>query len=122
MEILIEFGATFILGWLVAIGVIALLGSFLGVTVESWGALFWKTAVLAGVTLLGFIVAAFLPIPLPLFLSNFLIPAVFAGFVLVALFEMDFMEDWQSIGLFLVLYLGIQFLATILLFMLIDPL
>ncbi|TVQ80833.1 MAG: hypothetical protein EA380_02925 [Phycisphaeraceae bacterium] len=121
MEILIEIGAALILGWLAAIGIIVLLGSFLGVTVEGWGALLWKPAVLSVVTVIGFVVAYLIPLPLPFLLSSFLIPGVFAGFVLVALFEMDFVEDWQSIGLFLALYLGIQFLAPMLLFMLIDP-
>jgi hypothetical protein len=72
--------------------VILLLGSLLDLAVPSWGGLLWRTAVLAGVTLLGL----FIPIPFA--------GSILAAIVLIVLFEMDLATEWMSIVAFVVAY------------------
>ncbi|MGP1345382.1 MAG: hypothetical protein ACTS3F_01770 [Phycisphaerales bacterium] len=111
MDYVIFFGLWFVLTYVAAFLTIMLLGNFLGLSVPDFGGLLWRTGVLAGATVVGAVVASMVPVPF----AGILIPSVLGAIVLVMLFEMEFLEEFWAIVVFLIAYAFAQLLIAILL-------
>lgn len=111
VSVFIALGIFFASYFVVAFLISVTLGGILELGIESFGALLWKTAVLALCTGVAALAAAFVPLPF----VGLVFPAVATVAVLIGLYDMDPAEEWKYMAMFVVIFLigsgVVQFLA-----------
>ena len=114
-ELIIGYGALFLLSWIAAVPVVLLLGGMLDLSIPSLGGAIWRCAVLGAASVGGHILLQYVPIPIPF--AGALVPAVCASIALCILFDMEFPEEAGAIAGFAVAYTIAQFLVGLVLAM-----